>query len=90
LQKGVILNDGPTQPAIVKCIRESAKYSFVEIIIWEGRNRQVRRMIEAIGSKVLKLVRTEIGGVRIGDLPIGKYRELTPDEIKMLKPQQRR
>ena len=86
LQKGVILNDGPTQPAIVKRIRDSAKYSFIEIIIREGRNRQVRRMIEAIGSKVLKLVRTEIGGVRIGDLPIGKYRELTPDEIKMLTP----
>ena len=86
LQKGVILNDGPTQPAIVKVIRDSAKYSFIEIIIREGRNRQVRRMIEAIGSKVLKLVRTEIGGVRIGDLPIGTYRELTPDEIKMLTP----
>ncbi|HET9320811.1 MAG TPA: pseudouridine synthase [Bryobacteraceae bacterium] len=90
LQKGVILNDGPTQPAIVKRVRDSAKYSFIEIIIREGRNRQVRRMIEAIGSKVLKLVRTEIGGVRIGDLPIGKYRELTPDEIKMLTPHQRR
>jgi pseudouridine synthase len=90
LQKGVILNDGPTQPAIVKRIRNSAKYSFIEIIIREGRNRQVRRMIEAIGSKVLKLVRTEIGGVRIGDLPIGKYRELTPDEVKMLTPHQHR
>jgi len=90
LQKGVILNDGPTQPAIVKRIRNSAKYSFIEIIIREGRNRQVRRMIEAIGSKVLKLVRTEIGSVRIGDLPIGKYRELTPDEAKMLTPHQRR
>jgi 23S rRNA pseudouridine2605 synthase len=90
LQKGVILNDGPTQPAIVKRIRNSAKYSFIEIIIREGRNRQVRRMIEAIGSKVLKLVRTEIGSVRIGDLPIGKYRELTPDEVKMLTPHQRR
>jgi pseudouridine synthase len=89
LQKGVILNDGPTQPAIVKRIRDSAKYSFIEIVIREGRNRQVRRMIEAIGSKVLKLVRTEIGGVRIGDLPIGTYRELTPDEIKMLTPHQR-
>jgi 23S rRNA pseudouridine2605 synthase len=89
LQKGVILNDGPTQPAIVKRIRDSAKYSFIDIIR-EGRNRQVRRMIEAIGSKVLKLVRTEIGGVRIGDLPIGRYRELTPDEIKMMTPHHRR
>jgi pseudouridine synthase len=86
LSKGVILSDGPTQPAIVKRVRDSAKYSFIEIIIREGRNRQVRRMIEAVGSKVLKLVRTEIGGVRIGDLPIGKYRELAPDEVRKLTP----
>jgi 23S rRNA pseudouridine2605 synthase len=90
LQKGVILNDGPTQPAIVKRIRDSAKYSFIEIIIREGRNRQVRRMIEAIGSKVLKLVRTEIGGVCIGDLPIGKYRELTVEEVRQLTPIRKR
>jgi len=89
LRKGVILNDGPTQPAIVKRIRDSAKYSFIEITIREGRNRQVRRMIEALGSKVLKLVRTEIGGVPIGDLPIGKFRELTQGEIKMLTPHRR-
>jgi 23S rRNA pseudouridine2605 synthase len=89
LQKGLILSDGPTQPAIVKRVRDSAKYSFIEIVIREGRNRQVRRMIEAIGSKVLKLVRIEIGGVPIGDLPIGKFRELTPGEIKMLTPQRR-
>ena len=86
LKKGVILSDGPTQPAVVERVRDSAKYSFVEITIREGRNRQVRRMIEAIGSKVLKLVRTEIGGLRIGDLPIGKHRELTQAEIKMLTP----
>jgi 23S rRNA pseudouridine2605 synthase len=90
LQKGVILNDGPTQPAIVKRIRDSAKYSFIEIVIREGRNRQVRRMIEAIGSKVLKLVRTEIGGVPIGDLPIGRYRELSLGEIQQLTPAPKR
>ena len=89
LKTGVILSDGPTQPAIVKRIRDSVKYSFIEVIIREGRNRQVRRMIEAIGSKVLKLVRTEIGGVPIGDLPIGKFRELTAAEIKMLTPHRR-
>jgi pseudouridine synthase len=90
LKKGVILSDGPTQAAIVKRIRDSAKYSFIEIIIREGRNRQVRRMIEAIGSKVLKLVRTEIGGVSIGDLPIGRYRELSPVEVQQLTPAPKR
>jgi 23S rRNA pseudouridine2605 synthase len=84
LRDGVLLSDGPTQPAGVKHIRNSAKYSFIEITLQEGRNRQVRRMLEAVGSKVLKLVRTEIGGLRIGDLPIGRYRELTPAEVALL------
>ena len=86
LRKGLMLKDGPTQPAIVHRVRDSGKYTFLEITIREGRNRQVRRMIEAIGSKVLKLVRTEIGGLRIGDLPIGTYRELLPAEVKVLTP----
>jgi len=84
LRAGVVLSDGPTQPARVKRVRDSAKYSFIEITLHEGRNRQVRRMIEALGSKVLKLVRTEIGGLRIGDLPIGCYRELTAAEVALL------
>ena len=86
LRQGVILTDGPTQPAAVKRIRDSARCSFVEITIREGRNRQVRRMIEAVGSKVLKLVRTDIGGVKIGGLAIAKYRELTPAEVQALTP----
>lgn len=84
LRDGVVLTDGPTQPAQVKRVRDSAKYSFIEITISEGRNRQVRRMIEAIGSKVLKLVRTEIGPLRIGTLHIGHYRELTAAEVNLL------
>jgi 23S rRNA pseudouridine2605 synthase len=84
LRDGVVLSDGPTAAAQVTRVRDSAKYSFLEITIHEGRNRQVRRMLEAIGSKVLKLVRIAIGGVRIGDLPIGHYRELTPAEVTLL------
>jgi 23S rRNA pseudouridine2605 synthase len=80
LRGGVELSDGPTRPAKVNRIRDSEKYSFLEITITEGRNRQVRRMIEAIGSKVLKLVRIAIGPIQLGDLEIGKYRPLTPDE----------
>src|SRR6266478_5472044 len=84
LRKGVTLADGPTRPAIVKRLRDTAKYTFLEITITEGRNRQVRRMLEAVGSKVLKLVRTAIGGVRIGDLPIGRHRLLTEEELARL------
>jgi pseudouridine synthase len=84
LRNGVRLSDGPTAPAEVKRLRDSANYTFLEITITEGRNRQVRRMIEAVDSKVLKLVRTAIGPIRIGDLPIGKWRALTPQEVKAL------
>jgi pseudouridine synthase len=84
LRRGVQLHDGPTRPAEVTRLRDSAKYTFLEMTISEGRNRQVRRMLEAVESKVLKLVRTAIGPIRIGDLAIGKWRNLTPDEVKLL------
>lgn len=84
LRTGVELSDGRTRPARVIRLRESAKYSFLELTLTEGRNRQVRRMIEAVGSKVLKLVRTAIGPIRIGGLPIGKWRHLTPEEARLL------
>jgi 23S rRNA pseudouridine2605 synthase len=84
LRTGVTLSDGPTRPALVTRLRDTPRYSHLEMTITEGRNRQVRRMIEAIGSKVLKLVRTAIGPIRIGDLPIGKWRQLTPEEVRQL------
>lgn len=84
LRRGVVLSDGLTQPALVKRVRDSARSTFLEITIREGRNRQVRRMIEAAGSKVLKLVRVAIGGLTIGDLQIGKYRELKAAEVRSL------
>lgn len=84
LREGVQLSDGCTRPAQVMRLRDGAKYSFLELILTEGRNRQVRRMIEALGSKVLKLVRVAIGPIRIGDLPIGKWRHLTEEERKVL------
>jgi len=84
LRQGVTLADGPTRPARVNRVRDGAK-SFIEITITEGRNRQVRRMLEAIGSRVLKLVRTRIGPLNIGALPIGQHRPLTADELKSLR-----
>ena len=85
LRQGLTLSDGPTRPAIVKRIRDSAKYTFFEITITEGRNRQVRRMVEALGAKVLKLVRTAIGGIEISGMEIGKFRELMEEEIIALR-----
>jgi len=85
LRRGVLLRDGPTRPATVTRLRESGSHSFFEITITEGRNRQVRRMVEALGSRVLKLVRTAIGPIRIGDLEIGKHRRLTAAELRALR-----
>lgn len=84
LRAGLPLNDGLTQPAEVRRLRDQGKHTFIEMTIREGRNRQVRRMIEAIGSKVLKLVRTRIGEIEIGGLEIGKHRELRPEEMRGL------
>jgi hypothetical protein len=67
-------------------VRNSARFTFFEITITEGRNRQVRRMVEALGAKVLKLVRVRIGKIAIGDLQIGKYRSLSEQEVRELMP----
>ena len=85
LRTGLDLDDGRTRPAAVTRLRDSSKYTHFEITITEGRNRQVRRMVEAVGSHVLKLVRTRIGPLTIGDLPVGKYRLLTRGEVASLR-----
>jgi pseudouridine synthase len=85
LRQGVELSDGPTRPAVVRRLRDGAKRTYLEMTITEGRNRQVRRMIEAVGSKVQKLVRTAIGPVHIADLPIGTWRNLAGEEVAALK-----
>lgn len=84
LRSGVELNDGPARAAGVKRLRDSGKYTHLEITLTEGRNRQVRRMIEAVDSKVLKLVRTQIGEIEIGPLTIGTWRPLNPLEVRGL------
>jgi pseudouridine synthase len=85
LRDGIDLADGPTRPATVRRVRDSGKYTHFEITLTEGRNRQVRRMVEALGARVLKLVRVKVGPVGIGTLPIGKWRMLTPAEVKAFK-----
>jgi pseudouridine synthase len=85
LREGIELSDGPTRPATVTRLRDSARFTHFEITLTEGRNRQVRRMVEALGARVLKLVRVRIGSIAIGPLPIGKWRLLTRDEVDALK-----
>ena len=85
LRDGVELADGPTRPAVVTRVRDSAKSTHFEITLTEGRNRQVRRMVEALGARVLELVRVRVGGISIGKLPIGKWRLLTRSEVSSLR-----
>ena len=85
LAAGVVLDDGPTLPAKVRRIRGGGSHSLVEISLREGRNRQVRRMCEAVGCPVSRLRRTQIGPVDVGNLPLGEVRRLRAGEIAALK-----
>ncbi len=86
LAAGVHLDDGPTRPATVRHLRDRGPATILEIEIREGRNRQVRRMLRAVGSKVVKLRRTAVGGLELGELAVGTWRWLTPAEIAGLVP----
>lgn len=85
LRNGVELDDGPTRPAIVSDPRDEAGGTSLELTITEGRNRQVRRMIEKVGGEVVRLERLSIGDVQLGDLPPGGLRPLTPAEVQSLR-----
>lgn len=85
LMNGIELDKGETTlPAKVTVLRQNEKYSFLELVLVEGKNRQVRRMIEALGGRVMKLVRTRIGNLALGTLPIGHYRVLSRQELAEL------
>ncbi len=81
LREGVELEDGMTAPAKASLLAEQ----LLKITIHEGRNRQIRRMCEAIGHPVLRLVRTRIGPITDRSLKAGEWRELTPDEVRALE-----
>jgi 23S rRNA pseudouridine2605 synthase len=84
LRDGVELDDGVTAPARVVVVQRLGATSAVELGIHEGRNRQVRRMCEAVGHPVRRLVRTRIGPLRDPDLPPGAWRALTKQEVRGL------
>ena len=85
LRKGVMVDGKLTSPASVRLIRENTFDTVLLIGIHEGRNRQVRKMAEAIGHKVVSLRRVGFGPVSLGDLPSGMWRPLTTEEISRLK-----
>ena len=86
LRKGVIIDGKLTSPAEVRLIRHDTFSTDLLITIHEGRNRQVRKMIEAVGHQVVRLKRVRFGPVQLGDLPSGMWRKLTDEEIQKLRP----
>ena len=85
LRHGVDIGGFTTSPAKVDIIKNAGKNTLVEIKIYEGKNRQVRRMFEAVGNKVIALERTAVGDIRLGRLREGTYRKLRHEEIEYLK-----
>ena len=84
MRKGVKLEDGITLPAKVKFLKKTVKNCWLNITIYEGRNRQVKRMFAAIGHPVIKLKRVRFGPLSLGSLFRGQYRHLTKDEVRKL------
>jgi pseudouridine synthase len=85
LRKGIFLEDGKTAPAKVRILKKGKNFAVLEIIIHEGRKRQVRRMCEAIGHPVLSLRRTRIGNLTLRGLAPGGWRYMTEEEVNYLK-----
>ena len=84
LRKGVQLEDGMTLPAKAAFRKKTLKNSWITVTLYEGRNRQVKRMCAAIDHQVLKLKRIRFGSLYLDNLPQGRFRKLTGDEVRSL------
>ena len=84
LTQGVIIEDRKTAPAEVRVITKEEGRVVLEIILYEGRNRQIRKMCEEVGLEVARLKRTAIGSIKLGMLKQGAWRHLSEDEVRKL------
>ncbi len=85
LRKGVRIESGEVlRVKSAEILRRGEKNSWLAIVLDEGKNRHIRRTLEALGIDVLRLVRVAIGKLQLGTLPKGQCRELTPDEIRAI------
>jgi len=81
LARGVDLEDGRTLPCVVERLRNSR----VRMVLREGRNRQIRRMMDTVGRRVVRLVRLRIGGLELGELEVGKFRQAGESDLMLLE-----
>lgn len=84
LSTGIIIEGRKTAPADVRVLLKEDTRTVLEIILYEGRNREIRKMCESLGLDVIRLKRTQYGSIKLGMLAQGKYRELTADEVHKL------
>jgi 23S rRNA pseudouridine2605 synthase len=85
LRRGVRLSDGRVQVGSLRIKSRSKHQTVLQMVLEEGRNREIRRMLAAVGHKVISLQRTAIGSLRLGDLPEGAHRPLTQQEVRRLR-----
>jgi len=85
LERGVYLAEGIARAAKCKFIKRAKNGCWLELILNEGRNREIRRMLASIGHKVRTLKRVAIGPLKLGDLPLGAHRRLLPSELRALR-----
>lgn len=85
LRHGVLLDDGTTAPAHARVLEHNEAQTVLELTIHEGRKREIKRMCAAVGHPVRALRRVSMGGVDLGTLPEGKWRQLKPAEVARLR-----
>ena len=83
VQKGVVVDQDLHSAKRVKILRHGSRNSWLEIVLTEGKNRHIRRLLSAFNLEVLRLVRISVGPLQLGDLPKGKFRYLTEQEVRM-------
>jgi pseudouridine synthase len=83
-RRGIMLEDGQTAPCKIKVLSTERKSTWLRIVMGEGKKRQIRRVAEQLGCPVMRLTRTHIGPVALGNLKSGQTRELSPLEVKSL------
>lgn len=84
LRSGIVIDGQKTLPCDADVIQKEADRTVMRIVLYEGRNREIRKMCESLGLTVIRLKRTECAGIKLGMLPQGRWRELTEKEVRKL------